>query len=105
MKQLQAKDMKAGTSTSSDSRSALPKGTKDLYHYTTMNGLKGIIESGCIHATNVRYLNDTQELYFGLNYLKDLIDSSDREPSLEDLPLIDHLIRRRINYVLTSLII
>lgn len=102
MKLLQAKFSKDLTVTRSFRRSDLPKGKKDLYHYTTMSGLKGIIESGCIHATNVRYLNDSKEFYFGLNYLKHLIDVSDWESSVEEVPLIDHLIRRRIKYVLTS---
>lgn len=102
MKRLQA-TIKTNASALSQSKSMLPRGSEDLYHYTTMNGLKGIIENGCIHATNVRYLNDSQELYFGLNYLKNLIDSSNAAPSEENLPLIDHLIRRRIKYVLISL--
>jgi Protein of unknown function (DUF2971) len=32
-----------------------------LYHYTTQEGLLGIIEKGCIWATHLRYLNDTSE--------------------------------------------
>jgi len=32
-----------------------------LYHYTTQEGLLGIVESGCIWATHLRYLNDTSE--------------------------------------------
>jgi hypothetical protein len=36
-----------------------PKGL--LYHYTDQKGLLGIIESKCIWATHVRYLNDESE--------------------------------------------
>jgi hypothetical protein len=32
-----------------------------LYHYTTQEGLLGIIENKCIWATHFRYLNDTSE--------------------------------------------
>lgn len=32
-----------------------------LYHYTTIVGLKGIIESQQIHATSIAYLNDAEE--------------------------------------------
>ena len=34
-----------------------------LYHYTTQEGFMGIVESGSIRATNIFYLNDSQEYY------------------------------------------
>lgn len=37
-----------------------------LTHYTNLNGLKGIIESRQIWASNVSFLNDRRELHFGL---------------------------------------
>ncbi|AYN25661.1 DUF2971 domain-containing protein (plasmid) [Buttiauxella sp. 3AFRM03] len=49
-----------------------------IYHYTDLNGLKGIIENDCFWATNFYFLNDAQELQHGmqcivssLEYLKD----------------------------------
>src|SRR5271166_2048754 len=33
-----------------------------LYHYTSMEGLLGILESGTIWATDIRYLNDKSEM-------------------------------------------
>jgi hypothetical protein len=33
-----------------------------LYHYTNPDGLKGILESGTIFATDCRFVNDSQEL-------------------------------------------
>jgi len=33
-----------------------------LYHYTSLKGLLGILESGCIWASEVRYLNDSAEI-------------------------------------------
>ena len=35
---------------------------KILYHYTTMDGLKGIIASKSLWATKIQYLNDASEL-------------------------------------------
>jgi hypothetical protein len=36
-----------------------------FYHYTSVNGLCGIIENSCIHATHISYLNDpSEEEYF-----------------------------------------
>jgi hypothetical protein len=80
---------------------------KILWHYTTMSGLKGIVENGNIHATNIRYLNDSQEFDFGLDYLKKVILSNEIDSQVENIPLnedmslLDHLITLRINYILS----
>lgn len=42
---------------------------KILYHYTSLEGFLGIIETKSIWATNILYLNDASEM----NYSKDLI--------------------------------
>lgn len=31
----------------------------ELMHYTTADGLKGIVTSGCLWATHIKFLNDT----------------------------------------------
>ncbi len=46
-----------------------------LYHYTTIEGLKGIVESKSIWATSYRYLNDTEEIRHGLKIIKEYVDS------------------------------
>lgn len=38
-----------------------------LYHYTNVDGLKGILESGSIWFTDYRHLNDPTELVHGIN--------------------------------------
>jgi len=48
----------------SESRAHRPDGL--LYHYTSSEGLMGILRSNSIFATHIRYLNDTQELYDSL---------------------------------------
>jgi len=52
-----------------------PKGL--LYHYTTPEGLLGILDSGSIRATHVRYLNDRSEVKNALSseYMGLLFDS------------------------------
>jgi hypothetical protein len=37
-----------------------------LYHYTDQNGLLGIVESQAFRATDIRFLNDTEEFEHGL---------------------------------------
>lgn len=75
----------------------MPQDLTALYHYTNIRGLKGIIESSCLHATNVRYLNDSQEFIFGIEYFSKLFPSpevafsaQEHEDSLYD-NLIDRL--------------
>jgi hypothetical protein len=47
----------------------MPTSSKDpppvLYHYTTAFGLKGILETSTLWATDTTFLNDAQELQFG----------------------------------------
>jgi hypothetical protein len=47
---------------------------KTLYHYTSLEGLLGIIESKSIWATNVLYLNDASELNYSIDLPKGQVD-------------------------------
>jgi hypothetical protein len=40
-----------------------------LYHYTSSVGLRGVLETGSIWATDLEFLNDEQELRYGLDQL------------------------------------
>lgn len=42
-----------------------------IYHYTDLNGLKGIIENNSLWATNLFFLNDRQELLHGMECIKE----------------------------------
>jgi hypothetical protein len=48
---------------------------KILYHYTSLEGLLGIIESKSIWATNILYLNDASELNYSMGLLIDQIST------------------------------
>ncbi len=45
-----------------------------LFHYTSAEGLKGIIESNELWATSAYYLNDAAEMFYGYNVLKEVLD-------------------------------
>ena len=49
---------------------------KILYHYTDVTGVKGIIESQSLWATSINFLNDPDELVYGLDVIIDSIESS-----------------------------
>lgn len=50
-----------------------------LYHYTKLNGIQGIILERCMRATRSNFLNDTNEMYYILHVIRDVIGEIDRE--------------------------
>lgn len=47
----------------------------ELYYYTTTDTLRFILEKGDIYATNIRYMNDSEEYFNGLKELYRLINN------------------------------
>jgi hypothetical protein len=46
-----------------------------LYHYTNMDGLRGILESHVLFGTNLRFLNDSSEWLHGFDLLKEWVNA------------------------------
>lgn len=44
-----------------------------LYHYTSIDGLKGILDSRCLWASQIHFLNDTKEFNYSFDILMELI--------------------------------
>jgi hypothetical protein len=55
-------------------------GSDLVYHYTTAEGLKGIIENRCIWATNVNFLNDASEYHHGVEIVREEIKEYQVKP-------------------------
>lgn len=62
-----------------------------LYHYTSQEGFLGIIESDCVWATKMQYLNDTTELSLALKLTKEAIVKYASKYSGIDLSRIEQL--------------
>lgn len=45
-----------------------------LYHYTTADGLKGIVKSKTIWASDYRFVNDATEFSYGLSFFEQAIE-------------------------------
>jgi hypothetical protein len=45
-----------------------------LYHYTTVDGFLGILDSDSLRATHIRYLNDSQEFIDALEHPESLVN-------------------------------
>jgi hypothetical protein len=58
---------------------------KILYHYTTFEGLKGILENRSIWLTHVRQLNDPLEIQYGKNIIIDLINEKIKDEKQAEL--------------------
>ncbi len=75
-----------------------------LYHYTSLDGLLGIIKDKAIWATNILYLNDASEINYSKRLLIDQIYAykndilMDKE-SIYKLKFIDKLIDNINEYI------
>jgi Protein of unknown function (DUF2971) len=56
-----------------------------LHHYTTAAGLKGIIKSKSVWASDYRFLNDAREIHHGLDIFEQRFESSTTRTSAPDI--------------------
>ena len=63
-------------------------GGGELFHYTSADGLKGIVEDSAIWATSAYYLNDSSEMLYGYSILNTVLDDwlLKHPRSLDSLP-------------------
>lgn len=54
-----------------------------IYHYTTIPGFKGIIDSGGFWASDNRFMNDTEELHHGFKLVKNIIERLENREDIE----------------------
>ncbi|PTR10514.1 Protein of unknown function (DUF2971) [Nitrosospira sp. Nsp5] len=52
-----------------------PKDPRALHHYTTQNGLIGIIRDRVVWATNICYMNDAREFNYAMELLREAMAS------------------------------
>ncbi len=53
-----------------------------LSHYTTRDGLFGIVSSRCLWATSIKYLNDASEFAYAQHLCRKRLEIHDENPSL-----------------------
>ena len=82
-----ARDVMQGVKTESDE---LPGA---LYHYTSGQGLIGILGSGELHSTNVLYMNDSSEMDYGRSLLNGVGDDLRPVVSAALRPFFDRLLK------------
>lgn len=57
----------------------MSKEEKFLFHYTSLEGLLGIIENKSIWATNILYLNDASELHYSIGIFREQVRNFQKE--------------------------
>lgn len=61
----------------------------NLWHYTSLEALQGIVDSCSIWATDVRFLNDSREFIYARDIFTEVIDDrKERAPSADELVFI-----------------
>ena len=70
-----------------------------LYHYTDLNGFIGILQNQSLFASNIGFVNDTQELLYGKNFIIDAF--SKLKESLSDLikPELSERVSTNLDYM------
>jgi hypothetical protein len=71
-----------------------------LWHYTSVQGFQGIIASGNIYATDVRFLNDTEEFIHARKVAEEVVEKSPEYGSF-NFPLRESL-KRAVNIIFGS---
>ena len=57
-----------------------------IYHYTTLDALKSIVENRSIRLTDYRFLNDPQEVTYCMKYIKELLQTyDDSNPTIANI--------------------
>lgn len=75
--------------------------TRDtLYHYTNLQGLQGIVDSGVLRASDVRYMNDSTELRHTLELMQQHI--SQRLQAGTDHPALLNALQEWLSHRIVS---
>lgn len=83
-----------------------PQLPEQLYHYTAFRGLLGIVRSKSIWASDIHYLNDEQELDFGLTTIRDVIaERKEAAADEHDSLLLDALSSHMDNLARTKVLV
>jgi len=70
-----------------------------LYHYTSASGLRGILESGVLWATNILYLNDSSELSYATALLTRIFETEARKHTAGAKTLLSILVPKLIEFM------
>ncbi|MBL4932257.1 DUF2971 domain-containing protein [Clostridium paridis] len=77
-----------------------------IYHYTSIEGLKGILDNSSLRFTNGKYLNDSTEFLHGINKIKECAENiKKKQNNIENKNEIDKLFDEKIKLLIEKVII
>lgn len=69
-----------------------------IYHYTSLQGLKSIIETQKIYCTNINFLNDKKEYKYGVDLIRCIIENlKDEDSNILILKMVEENIDLNFN--------
>jgi hypothetical protein len=72
-----------------------PAMPKVIFHYTSADGLQGILGSTSLRASNARYLNDSKEIVYALEVVRSVLQRyGGQSLRANQRALIDHLVQQ-----------
>lgn len=63
-----------------------------IYHYTDLNGLKGIVENHCLWATNLYFLNDEEEMHHGFAAFENALNHLSEDLSEKSIKILRNML-------------
>ena len=76
---------------------------KGIYHYTSISGLEGILKNKKLRFTNIKYMNDKDEIVAGLDSIAKASNASDEERTKNANICVLLFFRRRLSTVVELL--
>jgi hypothetical protein len=72
-----------------------PISTQPLHHYTSLDGMLGIVRNKCLWATHIAHLNDSTELDYAVELLRGRINQTlwEDEPAADDRKCLEQLLQ------------
>jgi hypothetical protein len=74
-----------------------------LYHYTSPEGLSGIVSSGTLYMTNASFLNDSTEIQYGVGIVREAVDSFGEGKSNPEIANFRTMIKASIQAIFRSI--
>jgi len=84
-----------------DRAEVLPDPPNQLFHYTNVDGLLGIVQTNSLWATNIRFLNDSSELKYGVELFEEVL--GERKNPIQDRLCAEYKLLERVSAHSTTL--
>ncbi len=78
--------------------------SKTLFHYTTFEGLKGILEENCFRATDAYTTNDSQEIVHGIDLIKHYLKKNGENEVIKEKVIKEKVIKEKVKGFIDYLI-